>query len=183
MKKHLGAYRRWKIWAIPHNLNPVAARPHEFVLYLQHLDKVTTSKAAVEEACNALSWVHSSPGLLPITLYPFVKATLEGLQWTLAKPVVKKEPITTEILEAIAQDTKSSGSVSDLRLATAWLLGFAGFLHFDELINLRPCDFELQAEMMAKWIICSKTDQLRQGDRVVVARTGTPTCSVAMLEQ
>ena len=185
VKKYLGAYRRWKIWAIPHNLNPVPARPHEFILYLQHLDKVTTSKAAVEEAHNALSWVHASPGLLPITLDPFVKATLEGLQWILASPVVKKEPITTdqEMLEAIAQEAKSSGSLSDLRLATAWLLGFVGFFHFDELINLQPCDFELQAEMMAKRIVCSKTDQLRQVDRVVVARTGTPTCSVAMLEQ
>ena len=32
-------------------------------------------------------------------------------------------------------------------------------------------------------IVRSKTDQLRQGDSVVVARTGTSTCPVAMLEQ
>ena len=101
VKKYLGAYRRWKTWATAHKLDPVPAKAHEFVLYLQHLGEKTSSKAAVEEACNALSWVHSSAGLLPITKDPFVKATLEGLQRTLAKPVIKKEPITTEILEAI----------------------------------------------------------------------------------
>ena len=182
VKKYLGGYRRWKTWATAHKLDPVPAKPHEFVLYPQHLGEETSSKAAVEEACNALSWVHSSAGLLPITIDPFVKATLEGLQWTLAKPVIKKEPNTTEMLEAIVCNASTSGSLSDLRLATACLLGFAGFLRFDELINLRPCDFQLQAEMMAIRIVRSKTDQLRQGDSVVVARTGTSTCPVAMLE-
>ena len=32
-------------------------------------------------------------------------------------------------------------------------------------------------------IVSSKTDQFRQGDRVLVARTGSPTCPVAMLER
>ena len=71
--------------------------------------------------------------------------------------------------------------MSDLRLATACLLGFAGFLQFDELINLRPCDFTINAEILSIKIVQSKTDQLRLGDTVVVARTGTPTCPVAKL--
>ena len=89
--------------------------------------------------------------------------------------VNKKEPVTTEMLEAIVCDASTSSSLSDLRLATACLLGFAGFLCFDKLINLRLCDFQLQAEMMLIWIVRIKTDQLRQGDSVVVARTETPT--------
>ena len=80
-------------------------------------------------------------------------------------------------------DTSTSDSLSDLRLTTGCLLGFAGFLHFDELISLQPCDFQLQAEMMSIWIVSIKTDQLRQGDSVVMARTGSPTRPVAMLEQ
>jgi len=61
-------------------------------------------------------------------------------------------------------------------------MGFAGFLRFDELINLRPCDIKVDGEMMSM-NVQSKTDQLRQGDSVAVARTGTSTCPVAMLEQ
>ena len=70
------------------------------------------------------------------------------------------------MLEAVVQDARSSGRLSDLRLATACLMGFAGFLRSDELINLRPCDI---TEMMSIKIVQSKTDQLRQGDSVVVA--------------
>ena len=97
-KKYLGAFRRWKVWATTHSLVPVPAKPHEVALYLQHLAEESGSKSAVEEACHALAWVHSTAGLASPPSHPFVKATLVGLQRSLAKPVVKKEPITLEIL-------------------------------------------------------------------------------------
>ena len=183
VKKYLGAYRRWKAWAVSHKLDPIPVKPHHLALYLQHLAELSKSKAAVEEACNALSWIHSSAGLTPPLVDPFVKATLEGLQRSLAKPVIKKEPITVEALGAIVRDADRSGTLADLRLATACLLGFSGFLRFSELINLRPCDFKVTEEMMKIKIVHSKTDQWRQGDEILVARTRNATCPVAMLER
>ena len=182
VKKYLSAYRRWRTWATDHKLDPIPAKPQEFVLYLQYLSEESKSKAAVEDACNAIAWIHSSAGLASPSAHPFVKATLEGLQRSLAKPVVRKEPVTVEMLNAIVQDAERSGSLSDLRLATACLLGFAGFLRFDELIHLRPCDFTVTEEMMKIKIVRSKTDQFRQGDEVLVARTKSSTCPVAMIE-
>ena len=181
-RKYLGAYRRWRTWVIDHKLDPIPAKPHEFVLYFQYLSEESKSKAAVEEACNAIAWIHSSAGLASPSAHPFVEATLKGFQRSLAKPVTKKEPITVEMLDAIVQDAERSGSLSDLRLATACLLGFAAFLRFDELMHLRPCDFTITNEMMKIKIVRSKTDQLRQGDEVVVARTKSSTCPVAMME-
>ena len=119
---------------------------------------------------------------MPLT-DPFIRATLDGLRRSLARPVTKKEPVTVEILEAIVKDAEQSGSLSDLRLATACLLSFPGFLRFSELINLRPCDVSISGEWMKIYIPKSKTDQLRQGDELVVARTGSHTCPVAMLER
>ena len=182
-RKYLGAFRRWKVWATSHKLVPIPARPHEVALYLQHLADESGSKSAVEEICHALAWVHSTAGLASPSSHPFVKATLEGLQRSLAKPVVKKEPITLEMLEAMVSDAKNSGSLSDLRLVTACLLSFAGFLRFDELINLRPCDFTFNQDMLKIQIVRSKTDQLRQGNEVLLARTNNCTCPVAMLER
>ena len=57
-----------------------------------------------------------------------MKATVEGLQRQLARPVKKKEPVTVEMLEAMVNDAESSGTLSDLRLVTACLLAFSGFL-------------------------------------------------------
>ena len=53
-----------------------------------------------------------------------------------------------------------------------------GILQFSELICLRPCDFEASQEMMGIKILQSKTDQLRQGDELVIAKTGNHTCPV-----
>ena len=43
-------------------------------LYLQHLGESVKSKSAVEEAVNAIGWVHQVSGLPPIAESPFVRA-------------------------------------------------------------------------------------------------------------
>jgi len=88
------------------------------------------------------------------------------------------------------ENLKNSKSLSDLRLATACLLGFSGFLCASEVLNLRPCNCEVlslqpcdcrvSAKMMKVQITSSKNNQLRQGDE---ARTGSRTCPVAQLEK
>ena len=143
----------------------------------------TRSKSAAEEACHALAWVYSTAGLSSPSSHQFVKATLKGLQCSLAKPVVKRGPITLEMLEAMVDDANESSSLSNLRLVTACLFSFTGFIRFDELINLRPCDFTFSQPMFSIRIVRSKTDQLRHGDEVLVARTNNRTCPVAMLER
>ena len=62
-------------------------------------------------------------------------------------------------------------------------LSFAAFLRYDEISKLRCCDVTFSTESMSVRIRSSKTDQYRQGDTVLMARTGSPTCPVAMLEQ
>ena len=156
------------------SLVSIPAKLHEVALYLQHVAEETRSKFAAEEACHDLALVHSTAGLSS----PFVKATLEGLQCFLAKPVVRKEQITLEMLGAMDDDANESGSLSKLRLVTACLLSFAGFLRFDELINLRPCDFAFSQPMLLIRMVRSKTDQLQHGDEVLVARTKKSTCPV-----
>jgi len=108
VKKCLIAYRRWKKWATSYKLSVFLAKPHHYVLYLQYPGEQTKSKSAVEEACNALSWVLVSCGLDKPSTHPYVKTVLEGLRCSLAKPVVKKEPVTVEMLEAMVRDAKES---------------------------------------------------------------------------
>ena len=115
--------RKWRTWAIDHKLDPIPAKLQEFVLCLQYLSEESKYKAAVEDTCNTIAWIHSGAGLASPSAHPFVKAMLEGLQYSLAKPVVKKKPVTVEMLNTIVQDAERLGTLSDLRLATACLLG------------------------------------------------------------
>ena len=60
---------------------------------------------------------------------------------------------------------------------------FAAFVRCDELITLKCCDIKFHEHRMVVLFESSKTDQLREGAEVVVARTGTKTFPVAVLEQ
>ena len=166
-----------------HHLKPVPANPHDFVLYLQHLGENSQSKSAAEEVCNAISWVHANSGLVSPASHPLVKAALSGVQRILAKPVVNKEPMTVDMIKAVVLDAERTGSLSDMRLATACVLGYAGFLRFSELVELKPANFAINKSMMTIRITHSKTDQLRQGDEVVIARADSRMCPVSMLER
>ena len=177
VKKYLVVFKRWKAWAKQHGMTAMPAKEIHVALYLQHLGDTSQSKAAVEGACNALACHRSS-----ITTINFVKATLEGMQRILAKLTVKKNPVTSVMLEDMVKDVNESNTLADLRLTTASLLAYVGFLRFNELVNIRPCNITRHEGMMIIHLPCSKMNQLRKGDEVAIAQTGYITCPVAMLE-
>ena len=59
------------------------------------------------------------------------------------------------MLEAMVTDANNSSSLSNLHLVTACLLSFAGFPRFDELINLRPCDFTFDQDISSVAVLTS----------------------------
>ena len=182
--KYLGAFRRWEKWAKPRQ--EVSVYPvHEvhFALYLQHLGGTVKSKSAIEEAVNAIGWVHQLSGHPHITESPFVRATLAGLQRKLAKPKTRKEPVISGMLAALVDSLGRTPSLADLRLVASSLLAFSAFLRYNEISKLRCCDIKFSPYSMSIHITSSKTDQYWQGDSLLVARTGSPTCPVAMLER
>ena len=171
------------MWASQHKLPVFPAKAIHVTLYLQYLGECNASRASAEEAVNGLAWAHSLAGIESPTSNPLVKNALDGLKRTLARPVNKKAPFTTEMLQAIVQDAEQNDSLANVRLATMCLLAFAGFLRFDELSNIHPCDLCFEKDFVKLYIPKSKTDQLRQGNEVLIARTGSTTCPVAMLER
>eukprot|EP00731_Ephydatia_muelleri_P002572 Em0001g2572a len=120
-KKYLGAYQRWKTWAeARHEVPAFPVQAVHLALYLRHLSESVQSKAAVEEAVHALSWLHEVAGLKP--------ATLSGLRRVLAKPKTRKEPITVDMLKAMVESVGPDSSLMEVRLLAMCLISFAGFL-------------------------------------------------------
>ena len=183
-KKYLGAFQRWKTWAEARQ-GVLSFPVHELhlVLYMQHLSESTESKAAVEEAVHALSWLHGLAGLQPFSGSPLVKATLEGLRRILAKPKVRKETVTADMLKAMVEAAGPAPSLTEVRLLAVCLVAYAGFMRCDELLELRGSDVTFNAKGMVDKIESSKTDQYREGVSLVIARTGQVTCPVAMMER
>ena len=182
-KKYLGAFRRWKQWALKHGAKSFPVDGKYLALYLQYIGETSGSKSAVEEAVHAIAWIHSAAGVNSPTSSPFITIILEGLHRSLARPVTKKAPVNIEMLAAMVDDTRKNETLSNVRLSTVCLLAFAGFLRFDEISKLCPIDLTIDEDKLIIKIRSSKTDQWRKGNEVVISRMGSATCPVGMLER
>ena len=107
---------------------------------------------------------------------------LAGAKRILAHRTQKKEPITPAILEQLVSKFASKEApLSDIRIVTICLIGFAGFLRFNEIANLKESDVQVFDDNMELFIESSKTDQYRDGAWVTIAHSSSPTCPVQML--
>ena len=105
-RKYLAAFRQWKIWAQQQSLRVFPVKESHPVLYMQSLAESINSKSAVEEASNAIALAHAMGNCCSPTESQFVRSVLQGLQRDLAKPVTKKLPVTTEMLDTIVDDAE-----------------------------------------------------------------------------
>jgi hypothetical protein len=102
----------------------------------------------------------------------------------LAHKTTKKEPITPEILaQLVDRFAGKDADLGDLHIVTWCLVGFAGFLRFNELSTLKESDLQILSDHMEIFIESSKTDQYRDGAWVTIVRTATKTCPVTMVER
>ena len=75
------------------------------------------------------------------------------------------------------------GNMLHLRFVVTCLLCFSGFLRIGELLELMTRDIHFYEECVRITIPKSKTDQLREGHIVHIARTYTKYCPVATLKR
>ena len=115
-----------------------------------------------------------------------VKQVLEGAKCLLAHRVNKKEPITPEIIllrSLVDKYATEQATLANICTPTICLLGFVGCFWYSELAKIKECDLQFFEDHLEIFVESSKTDQYQDGAIVVIARTGTDYCPVAMLER
>ena len=146
-----------------------------FILGLQ-----SNSSYSALEAVYSIRWAHNLYGLPNPCESNLVKGVLESAKRSFSRPVVKKEPVTPDMIFNICQKYASvNASLSDLRTAAICVTGYVGFLRFNELAYLHCCDNEYVELFIAK----SKTDIYRNGNVVILAKTDHITCPFTLLNR
>ena len=152
-----------------------------YIIYLSNSNK---SASSINEAFYAINWAHKLAGVQSPCVSELVIAVKEGSLRSVGHSVVKKEPITPEILFQIVQlYGNSTFSLKHVRIACMCLLSYAGFLRFNELANLKRHQIVFYEDHVSLFLEKSKTDIYREGRDVVISRTGKCTCPVLMLEK
>lgn len=184
-KQYRYAFNTFCKWCNSFNpmITPLPASETNVALYIIHLAKQYKSLGKIHSAAHAISWAHSLAGYVDPCDSILVKNIKEGAIRETLKPVTKKEPITPEHLKALVSTFGKNDNLYNLRTLCMCFLGFAGFLRFSEIVNIRYLDICLQNNCVEINIVNSKTDVYKTGQKVCIARTFCDTCPVNILEK
>ena len=182
--KYSASWKRWEAWASAKvNINTFPVKPSDFALYLASLHS-SGHKSAADSAAAAVKWAHNLAGLPSPTDDPLIKTTLQGCRRLTASTPLRKEPVTPDILAKLYDaHGHPDAKLDDLRLLFVCFVCYAGFLRFNDISNVRRIDCSLRNDRLVIFLAQSKTDQLRQGSEVTIARTFKQTCPVRISER
>ncbi|CAH3128854.1 unnamed protein product, partial [Porites lobata] len=176
------AFRRWKEFALSkHELSYLPANPMHVAFYLQYVLESTRSSSSVDTAFYSIKWAHELAGLLSPTDNPLVNRVREAAKRILgAKRCHRKEPLSIEIIKDIISAADLSNTLQ-LRNICLYVLCYAGFFRSEEVTSIRRNHITFHDGYMTIKVEKSKTDQLRQGDEVIIAQSGGSVCPVSIL--
>ena len=180
------AFEKFRLWTAGYEeINALPSDCLSVATYLESLIESNSSFSAIEGAVYGIRWAHNLYGFPNPCESQFVKDILESAKRSLSRPVVKKGPVTSDMILKICEKFSSvNANLSDLRTAAICVTAYAGFLRFNELAFLRCCDVKFfDGKYVELFIAKSKTDIYRNGKTVMLAKTGHITCPFSLLSR
>ena len=171
-ERYSRAFEKCRVWAAGYK--EISVLPSNYLsvaTYLESLLQSNSPYSALEAAVYGIRWAYNLFGLSNPCESNLVKGILESAKRSLSRPIVKKEPVTPDMIFNICQKYASVyASLSDLRTAAICVTAYAGFLRFNELAYLSCCDVKFCDDKYVELFIAkSKTDIYRNGNVVILA--------------
>ena len=183
IKKYKCYFKKFEKWCNTCSLECLPATITTVSLYLGGRIQQGSSFAILDSSFYAIKWFHDFHFKHNPCSDKFLGLIYEGGRRLLSKPIIKKEPITPDILNRIVLKFGDSSDLKKLRVVVLFLLGFSGFLRYSELANIKMSNIEFYDSYIKICIEKSKTDLYRRGNSVIIAATGTDLCPVLWLKK
>ena len=179
-KKYDGLWGRWTNYATIHNMAIRPALGKDVALFLAHLSQSKTKTVCISAAA-AISWNHTSRGLVSPCNEVIVKSALAGARRLFAAPIQRKEPFSLPLLRRLVNSLSPWSSLEDAQLTFYVVIAFFGLFRYSDMKQLRVKDFANNGQNLLVTLPCSKTDKFRAGANVYLsANTDEPLlCPVA----
>ena len=116
----VGGFKRWKRWASSIGISHMPANPYQVALYLQCLLSEARSPSPIRVEVYIIDWATQLAGLPKAGDDPLVIGLVHASHRVLAKPTVKKEPVTSGMLKALVKSRITDNCPS---------LSISGWLH------------------------------------------------------
>ena len=136
----------------------------------------------IESIFYVIKWKHQISSEQDPCKTTLCKNLLESAKRICKRRKIKKEPLQIEHVTRLYDHyNKNEISLFNLRTFTLVIIGFIGFLRFDELSDLKLGDVNFFPSYMKILIRKSKTDVYRDGDCVYIAKSKSEICPVEIL--
>lgn len=184
MKKYKTYFDRWLNWSSKYEeIEPLPASKNHFILFLVSLIQSGESFNVIESCYYAVKHFHKIASEPDPTCNTLTEYILDAAKRINAKPKKKKQPITADHIRKIYDYINEEGmNLLHRRNLTMILLCFAGFLRYEEVSKLTLGDLEICENYCKLFIEKSKTDQLREGTWVLIAKTNSEICPLEALK-
>lgn len=182
-QKYWYSFRKFEQFLATISVTASSVQPIHVALYVTSLLDKGSSFSVASSAVYAIKWVFDLKSLPDPTDNSFVKNILESAKRNATKPVNKKDPVSTDMLISLCKMYQHSCDLLTVRNLCMILLGYAGFLRFNEINCLKCNDVSIKGDYVVLKIRRSKTDQYRDGNTVLISKGETEACPFSMLQR
>ncbi|XP_071139880.1 integrase/recombinase xerD homolog [Mytilus edulis] len=181
-KKYDVYFKKFKEWCMTHKVIPLPASVSSVAVYISGLVQQSVSESVLLAHFYSIKWYHDFNLVCNPCEDKLIQMMIEGAKRILSKPVLKKEPITADHLQKIVDKIGSDRAhLPNVRICAMMLVGYAGFLRYSEIANLKMCNIKFFDTYVSLNIETGKTDVYRRGNNVIISKTNLPTCPVVWL--
>jgi hypothetical protein len=175
-KSYNRVFQLWKNWAEKFGVRSMPAEDYFVALFLIDLGQTSCSAANIRCAIPAIVWGHRMAGVVQNFETQFLRDISCGLRRTYAKP---RNP--SDLIKCV--ELANLEVLKELRSVTIMVLSFMGFFRFNEVNKLKWSDIIFREGYIEVSIRRSKTDQLREGNKVLIAQSVSKACSVTLMKK
>ena len=181
---YLRSFIKWKSFATNvlqlSSSFPVSAS--NFALFLQHVLESSSSVSSINSVFYALKWVHNLANVPSPTDHPAIIHLRDGAIRIASRPTEhRKEPLEVSHLQKLASFTNFNDLIQ-VRILLMFVLSFSGFLRSSEVRMLRCKNITFYDNHVTLCIESSKTDQLREGQNIPIAESGSSLCPYSLFQ-
>ena len=181
---YMNSFKQWEKWT--DEFDEVQSMPADSVyiaIYFAALIQQGSSFHKIKNTFYAIAWFHNINNFDNPCNNRIVKGLYEAAKRILSKPRIKKLPITPYHLIKIVKMNDNRKCVKQTRLVALFLIGYAGFFRYQELVNIRKGDIIIYKNFMRIFVEKSKCDQYRTGKWIFIAKTNNLTCPVRAIKK
>ncbi len=172
---YLAAWDSWRKWCKDVSVSHLVQNVETLGIFFIHLVQGKCSISKINQHFYGIKWGYIRERIdVKFMEDPWLLIIIEGCRRHTNHRVMKKDPLTPDHLAALVDKFITHDCLlPDLRDICLITLSYAGFFRYQEVSDILASDVEFYDTYVRIFVEKSKTDIYRDGEWVIIAKTGT----------